>query len=88
MIELERNHPWNQEEDVWAIKSIKSDWNSTKEKSHKELLVTYQFDGEEEWVPYGKVLEDKPWHVAQYIMKQSLNFQHGNQNKDHVHVST
>lgn len=60
MTQMETSEPRNPEKDVWEINSIKGHQNSTSRKSHKELLVTYRCDGKEEWVPYRKVLENKP----------------------------
>ena len=48
-------------------------------KGHKELLAVYQSDGEEEWLPYGKVLADEPCLVAQYVDSKGLKFRHGGQ---------
>ena len=77
MDKMEFLDPWNPKEDPWAIRSIKGHRDSEKHKGRKELLVVYQSDGEEEWLPYEKVLADEPWLVAQYVNSQKLQFKHG-----------
>ena len=64
--------PWNPKDDPWAIHSIKDHRDSKEKKGQMELLVVYQSDGEEEWLPYGKVQSDEPWLVAQYVNNSEL----------------
>ena len=86
MDKMEFLDPWNLKEDPWAIRSIKNHRESEKHKGRKELLVVYQSDGEEEWLPYEKVLANEPWLVAQYVNSQKLQFKHGGK-RQHIWAS-
>ena len=75
MDEMEFIDPWNLEEDPWAIAQIKTHRFHPKfPGTNMELLISYQCDEEEQWIPYQYVLEDEPWLVAQYLVTNKLKY--------------
>ena len=77
MDRMEFLDPWNLDDDPWEISGIKSHrCHPSYVGSDMELLIKFQCDQEEQWIPYHKVLEDEPWLVAQYIVANKLKYRH------------